>query len=398
MSNKHYWDTATALVSWCYYTCVHCILFRYSLHCSSLQSSQTFHLSNCLLCFRDIRCLVSPNSFNVGVLNAVLSVSALAGMLCPPPWSCLCLVSCLVSQSPNLFFNLGCCVRLSGLVSVLSPNLSPSLPACSSAWDAVSGSLVLSLSCLWSCLPVCQLVLQPGMLCPAPWSCLCLVSGLVSQSASLFFSLGCCVRLPGLVFVLSHVLSPNLPTCSSTWDAVSGSLVLSLSCLPTCLPVCQLVLQPGMLCPAPWSCLCLVSGLVSQSASLFFSLGCCVRVRGLVFLLSSVLASIWASMLCPPLWSCLSLFSGLVSQLVSHLGLDAVSAFLGLPFSCLRSCLPACLPDAVVLSCCLSACLPCGLRYRVRLLVWFCLASSSSWSGMLCHWGLRWCNFPNGGS
>ena len=28
------------------------------------------------------------------------------------------------------------------------------------------------------------------------------------------------------------------------------------SCLPTCLPVSQLVLQPGMLCPAPWSCLC----------------------------------------------------------------------------------------------------------------------------------------------
>ena len=157
------------------------------------------------------------------------------GKLCPAPWSCLSLVSGLVSQlvpqSASLFFSLGCCVRLPGVVfllsSVSSPNLSPSLPACSSAWDAVSGSLVLSLSCLQSCLrsclptclPVCQLVLQPGMLCPVPWSCLCLVSGLVfeldSQSASLFFSLGCCVRLPGLVFVLSPVLSPNLPACSS---------------------------------------------------------------------------------------------------------------------------------------------------------------------------------------
>ena len=72
--------------------------------------------------------------------------------------------------------------------------------------DAVSASMVLSLSCLGSCLPVSQLVFQPGMLCPAPWSCLCLVSGLVSQlvsqSASLFFSLGCCVRLPGLVSAL----------------------------------------------------------------------------------------------------------------------------------------------------------------------------------------------------
>ena len=39
-----------------------------------------------------------PNSFTVGVLNAVLSVSALAGMLCPPPWSCVSLVSGLVSH------------------------------------------------------------------------------------------------------------------------------------------------------------------------------------------------------------------------------------------------------------------------------------------------------------
>ena len=45
-------------MSWCYYTCVYCILFRYSLHCSSLQSPPTFHLSNCLPCFRDIRRLV----------------------------------------------------------------------------------------------------------------------------------------------------------------------------------------------------------------------------------------------------------------------------------------------------------------------------------------------------
>ena len=51
-------DTATAPVSWRYYTCVYCILFRYSLHCSSLQSSRKFHVSNCLLSFRDIRRLV----------------------------------------------------------------------------------------------------------------------------------------------------------------------------------------------------------------------------------------------------------------------------------------------------------------------------------------------------
>ena len=221
-------------------------------------------------------------------------------MLCPAAWSCLCLVSGLVSQSPSLFFSLGCCVRLPGLVFVLSPVLSPSLPACSSAWDAVSGCLVLSLSCF------------------------CLVSQLVSQSASLFFSLGCCVRLPGLVFVLSPVLSPNLcpslPACSSAWDAASGCLVLFLSCLPTCVPVCQLVLQPGMLCPAPWSCLCFVSGLVSQlvsqSPSLFFSLGCCVRLPGLVFVLSPNL--------CPSLPACSSAW-------------DAVSGCLVLFLSCLRT-------------------------------------------------------------
>jgi len=146
--------------------------------------------------------------------------------------------------------------------------LSPSLPACSSVWDAVCGSLVLSLPCLRSCLrpclPVCQLVLQPGMLCPAPWTCLCLVSGLVSQlvsqSASLFFSLGCCVRLPCFVFVLSPVLFPNLPACSSAWDAVSGSVVLPFSCLQCCL-------RSGLVCcvsPPPWSCVSLVSGLVSH--------------------------------------------------------------------------------------------------------------------------------------
>ena len=129
------------------------------------------------------------------------------GMLCPAPCSCLCLVFVL----------------------------SPSLPACSSAWDAVSGSLVLSLFCLPTCLPACSSAWDAVS---ASSSCLCFVSGLVSQRA-----------------------------WSSAWDAVSGSFVLSLSCLQSCfrtsVPVCQLVLQSGMLCAAPWSCLCLVSGLVS---------------------------------------------------------------------------------------------------------------------------------------
>ena len=137
-------------------------------------------------------------------------------MLCPRHWSRLPLVSSFVS-------GLGCCVRLPSLVLLLPPNLSPILAGVlrpppwsrlslvsglvglvsqlvsglamllSVVWDAVSDSLVLSCSCLPTCLP----------------------SGL-----------GCCA-------LLSLVLSPNK---SPVWDAVSASLVLSCSCLPSCLP------------------------------------------------------------------------------------------------------------------------------------------------------------------
>ena len=172
------------------------------------------------------------------------------------------------------------------------------------------------------------------MLCPPRWSCLSLVSGRVS-----------------------HLV------CHLGWDAVSASLVVSFSCLPSWLGCCVrlaglvFLLSPilaGMLCPPRWSCLSLVAGLVSHlvchlgwdavsaslvldavSASLVLSfsclppclqpwLGCCVRLAGLVFLLSPTLSPILAGMLCPPRWSCLSL----VSHLVSHLGWYAVFAFL----------------------------------------------------------------------
>ena len=164
------------------------------------------------------------------------------------PSFCLCFVSQLV-------FHLGCCVcppwaclfLVSGLVSQLVSHL---------VWDAVSASLVLSFSCLRSCRRPClpswlgccvrlaglSPVLSPslspiwsGMLCPPRWSCLSLVCGLVSGlvcrhlgwdavSASLGClrsclpaclpsGLGCSVRLPGLVFLLSLVLSPSLRLC-----------------------------------------------------------------------------------------------------------------------------------------------------------------------------------------
>ena len=215
-----------------------------------------------------------------------------SGMLCPPPWSCLSLVSGLVSQLLSLFCLVAC--LSSGMLC---------LPA-----------LGLSFSCLWSCLPAC------------------LPSGL-----------GCCVHLAGLVFLLSAVLSPALsgilagalcPPCWAAsglvsqlvshlvWDAVSASLVLSFSCLRSCLRSCL---------PPSW-------------------LGCCVRLSGLSPVLSPSLSPIWSGMLCPPPWSCLSLVSGLVSQLVPLFCLVACLSSgmlclppVGLSFSCLWSCLPACL-------------------------------------------------------
>ena len=165
--------------------------------------------------------------------------------------------SCYDSQS-GFPSGLGCCVRLPGLVFLLSPVLSPNL---SPVWDAVSASLVLSCSCLPTCHP--------------SW-------------------LGCCVRVSVLSSsILSPVLSPNL---SPVWDAVSA---------PNLSPI-----WAGALRPPPWSCLSLVSGLVSQLVS---GLGCCVR-----------------------------------SQLVSHLGWGAASASLVSSFSCLRSCLPTCLRSGML--------------------------------------------------
>ena len=235
-------------------------------------------------------------------------------------------------------------------------------------WDAVSASLVLACSCLPTCLPswLGCCVRLPGLVR------LSLVSGLVSQLVSglgccvrvpgLVFSclrsclptclpswLGCCVRLPDLVFLLSPVLCPNL---SPVWDAASASLVLACSCLRSCLPTCL----------PSW-------------------LGCCVRLSGLVFLLSPVLCpnlspvcvrlpglafSCVRSCLatCLPSWlgccvrllvwscsclpACLPGCLALVSQLVSHLGWDAVSASLVSSFSCLRSCLPICLRSGML--------------------------------------------------
>ena len=140
-----------------------------------------------------------------------------SGMLCPPGWSCLSLVSGLV---------------------------------CHLGWDAVSASLGRLRSCLPACLP----------------------SGL-----------GCSVCLPGLVFLLSQLLS--------------------LFCLVACLSSGMLCLPPlGLSFSCLWSCLraCLPSGL-----------GCCVRLLGLspspACLRSFVPSCFPAGLVCP--------CSGLVSKI-----------------------------------------------------------------------------------
>ena len=277
--------------------------------------------------------------------------------MCPPRWACLpiCLpsgfvfhlgwgaVSASLGLSPNLSPTwlclspwLGCCVRLAGLVSqfVSHRAFSFSLAGvlCPPRW-----------ACLRSCLPICLLLALSftlaGVLCPPRWACLpiclpiCLPSGL-----------GCCVRLARLVFLLCAVLSPVLSAI------LAGMLCLSPVLSPSLSPIWS-----GVLCPPPWSCLSLVSGLVSQLLSLFCLVAC----------LSS-------GMLCLPL--------------------------LGLSFSCLWPCLPACLgccvrllgssPSPACLRSFVPSCFPAGL-------VCPCSGFVSKISCAICAtvWGLRWCNF-----
>ena len=175
-------------------------------------------------------------------------------MLCPLPWSCLALVSGLVSRL--VFSCLPACLR-SGDALV---------------WDAVSACLVLSCSCLPICLPTwlgcCALlsvVLSPNK--PPVWDAVS--ASLVSSCSCLRFCLATCLRSGDVVsasLALTLVspsfsfLSPNL---SPAWDAASTSLVSSCACLPTSL-------RSGMLCPLPWSRLALVSGFVSQLVFFLF--------------------------------------------------------------------------------------------------------------------------------
>ena len=293
-------------------------------------------------------------------------------MLCPPRWSCLSLV----------------CGLVSGLV-------------CHLGWDAVSASLgclrfclplstslVLSFSCLWSCLPAFVFVLSRSLsfiwdVSAPPGLVFFLVSGLVSQlvshlvfdavSASLVLSfsclrsclrpclpswLGCCVRLAGLSPVLSQLVSHLV------WDAVSASLVLSFSCLRSC----------------PWSC------LPSW-------LGCCVRLAGLVsqFVSHLALSFTLAGVLCPPRWACLPICLPicLPSGFVFQLGWGAVSASLGLS--------PVLLPNLFPTWLCLSRWLGCCVRLAGLVSQFVSqfvshLALSFTLAGVLCP--PRWACHP----
>ena len=222
-------------------------------------------------------------------LRSCLPTSLRSGMLCPPSLVSFC--SCLPTCRPSW---LGCCVRLPGLVLLLSPVLSPNLspvlllppnlsPILAGALRPPPGlvfllSLVLSpnLSGLGCCvrLPSLVLLLSPNLSPILAGVLRSLVSGLVSQQLS---GLGCCVRLPGLVLLLSPVLSPSF---LASGLACCVRLVLLLS--PNLFPILA-----GVLRPPPWSRLALVSGFVSQLVS---GLGCCVRLPGLVLLLSPVLS------------------------------------------------------------------------------------------------------------
>ena len=296
----------------------------------------------------------------------------------------------------------GCCVRLAELVSsVLSPNVSPNLFPDLALSFTLAG---VPCPPRWTCLPICLPICLPlgflsftlaGVLCPPRWACLlnCLPSGFVSQfscpicfpygfvfhlgwgavSASLGLSpvlspnlfpiwlclspwLGCCVRLAGLAsglvsqfvshlalsFILAGVLCPPRWACLPIMSPLQLVSHLALSFTLAGAVSASLGLSPNL--SPTW--LCLSSWLGAVSASLGLSpnlspiwlclspwLGCCVRLAVLVCglvspFVSQALSFSLAGMLCPPRWACflICLRICLPSGFVFHLGWGAVSA------------------------------------------------------------------------
>ena len=209
-------------------------------------------------------------------------------MLYPPRWACLrsCLPPCLPS-------GLGCCVRLAGLVFLLSAVLSP---YCLPSWlGGLSPVLSPSLFPIWS-----------GMLCPPPWSCLSLVSGLVSQLLSLFCLVAClssgmlCLPPLGLSFsCLWSCLPACLPSGLGCCVRLLGSSP-SPACLRSFVPSC---FPAGLVCPC--------SGLVSKISCAICATVRCLRWCNFLYLFISIFRNRCKSFLLLP--TCISLFLHLYS-------------------------------------------------------------------------------------
>ena len=251
-------------------------------------------------CLRSCLSICLPSGFvfhlGWGAVSASLGLSAVLSPNLSPIW--LCLPICFPS---GFVFSpwLGCCVRLAGLVCGLVSQfvshlaliwlcLSPWLGCCVRLAGLVSGLVSQCVSQFVSHLALSPSFVSPFVLwlCLSPW-------------------LGCCVRLVGLVFNLFAIclcLSPWLGRCVRLAGLVSQF-------------VFQLV-SPHfvfhLLCPPPWACLliclpiCLPSGFVfhlgwdAVSASLVLSLSCpwsCLPA--FVFVLSRSLSFIWDAVSAP---------------------------------------------------------------------------------------------------
>ena len=172
---------------------------------------------------------------------------------------------------------LGCCVRLSGLVSVfllsavLSLSLSPiwSGMLCPPHWACLS--LVSSFASIWS-----------EMLCPPAWACLSLLFGLVSQI--LRPPPWYCFLVCQLYLLLSFVLSPQLSPISSGMlcSPPRACLFLVSGLVSRLSPIWSGVLcSPPWACLSPQAVCCWGSPCFLVCLP---RLEYCVRLAGLVFL------------------------------------------------------------------------------------------------------------------
>ena len=179
-----------------------------------------------------------PKQPTVGVLNAVLSVSALAGMLCPPSWACLPASSSWACLCPCLLACLPCCLPV---LSHVSPSWACLRAFLRLVWDFVSAFLGLSPSFVFLGLslplsPSLSPMLSPVLSHVSPsWACLRAFLRLVWDFVSALLGLS-----PSFVFLgLSLPLSPSLsPMLSPSLVSCVAFLGLSSSFSPAGLGFC----------------------------------------------------------------------------------------------------------------------------------------------------------------